>query len=197
MDRQWCVASLSVSVMIVSWRLSPVAAQAKPGDHWRRPSLNRSRPSLSEQVCTTLTKGRPTPSETTPTLPPPRSPSSVYHTSYDASHTETVMHHCKDPTWVICVCFYSMDKQTHTHQRVCVCVSQQQDMCVRVLVETNHLFGWMWVSLSRPLSCCSCPTDVLLVFSAVLFLVSSVCLEPRGLITVHDGTFEKVLVKSP
>lgn len=55
MDWLWCVAGLSVvSVMIVSWRLSPVAAEAKWGDDWRRPSLNRSRPSLSEQVCFTL-----------------------------------------------------------------------------------------------------------------------------------------------
>lgn len=52
MDWLWCVAGLSaVSVMIVSWRLSPVAAEAEWGVDWRRPSLNRSRPSLSEQVC--------------------------------------------------------------------------------------------------------------------------------------------------
>ena len=55
MDQLWCVVVLSVvSVMIVSWRLSPVAAEAKWGDDWRRPSLNRSQPSLFEQVCFTL-----------------------------------------------------------------------------------------------------------------------------------------------
>lgn len=54
MDWLWCVAGLSVlSAMIVSWRLSPVAAEAKRGDDWRRPSLNRRRPSLSQQVCFT------------------------------------------------------------------------------------------------------------------------------------------------
>lgn len=59
MDWLWCVAGLSVlSAMIVSWRLSPVAAEARRGDDWRRPSLNRRRPSLSQQVCFTLSTSR-------------------------------------------------------------------------------------------------------------------------------------------
>lgn len=46
------VAGLSaLSAMIVSWRLSPVAAEADWGDGWRRPSLNRRRPPLPQQVC--------------------------------------------------------------------------------------------------------------------------------------------------
>ena len=197
MDWLWCVAGLSVvSVMIVSWSLSPVAAEAKPGDGWRRPSLNRGRPSLSEQVCTT--RSRRTNSDwhrhAWRVLPPPP-PSSVTHHMM-LTHTVTVSCttawiHRGSRVFVLHVPYGN----THTHNlhqntssqspvdaSVCVCVcvcdggggggSGQQDMCARVMAEANHLFCWVQASLLWPLPWWGCPTDVLVVFSAALFLVS-------------------------
>ena len=66
---------------------------------------------------------------------------------------------------------------------VCECVSEQ-DMCVRVMAETNHLFGWIWVCLISPLPWRGCPADVLVVFSAALFLISTRLFRSEG-ITSH------------
>lgn len=85
---------------------------------------------------------------------------------------------------------------SHSGPAVCVCVSEQ-DMCVRVMVETNHLFGWIWVCLTSPLCLSVAALQMFCLFLALLcFWFLFVCLEQEGLRLIHHGTFEEVRVKT-
>lgn len=83
-----------------------------------------------------------------------------------------------------------------SHSGPAVCVSEQ-DMCVRVMVETNHLFGWIWVCLTSPLCLSVAALQMFWLFLALLcFWFLFVCLEQEGLCLIHHGTFEEVRVKT-
>lgn len=88
------------------------------------------------------------------------------------THAQTHTHTHKDADPVELICSLALQAKALMSGCKCVSVCAYQDMCVRVMVEMNHLFGWIWVYLISPLPWCDCPTDVLVVFSTALFLVS-------------------------